>query len=410
VVIDRRTLVNVDWVLLATSLILSAIGVAMVASATQPRRQPTTVQAMGAAATRSTPPPVSPPTRRTPYWLRQSAWLGASLIVVMMMAAVDYRRIADRAPLLYLGIVVVLVAMLFVGPRIAGTRRWLAIGSFQIQPSELAKIVAVLVVARSFAESRKEWLDLRDLVGPGAATAALAALIAIEPDLGTAFCLIPMFFVVSFLAGLRARALVVLSLLLLLGAGGLGWTFAKGYQRQRVVSYVARHVDADGWLGRQVARVMPLDARAMDQRGAGYQSRQSRIAVGSGGLLGRGYRQGGQSQLGYLPARHTDFVFSVLAEETGFIGVSLVLGLYLLLLWRALETTLHARDRLGAFIAAGVTTILAFQVIYNISMVAGLVPVKGLPLPFMSYGGSSLLFSFMAVGLILNVRIRRFAN
>ena len=170
----------------------------------------------------------------------------------------------------------------------------------------------------------------------------------------------------------------------------LGWTFAlKDYQKARIYSF--------------------LDP-SLDPRGAGYQKIQSEIAVGSGGLAGKGYKKGSQSQLGYLPARQTDFIFSVLAEEIGFLGVVVVLGLYLFVLWRSFETARLARDRVGAFLAAAVAAMLAFQVVYNVAMVAGLVPVKGLPLPLMSYGGSSVLSSLMAVGLILNVRMRRFAN
>jgi rod shape determining protein RodA len=172
--------------------------------------------------------------------------------------------------------------------------------------------------------------------------------------------------------------------------GGLGWRFAlKDYQKTRIYSF--------------------LDP-SLDPKGAGYQKIQSQIAVGSGGVLGKGFRQGSQSQLGYLPARHTDFIFSVLAEEFGFLGVLVTLGLYLLVLWRALETAQLARDRVGAFLAAGLAAVLAFQVVYNVAMVAGLVPVKGLPLPLMSYGGSSVFCSLLAVGLILNVRVRRFVN
>jgi rod shape determining protein RodA len=172
--------------------------------------------------------------------------------------------------------------------------------------------------------------------------------------------------------------------------GGLGWEFVlKEYQKSRIYTF--------------------LDP-SLDPRGAGYQKIQSEIAVGSGGLAGKGYKQGTQAQLGYLPARHTDFIFSVLAEENGFVGVVVVLGLYLFILWRAMDTAQMARDRVGAFLAAGVAAVLAFQVVYNVAMVAGLVPVKGLPLPLMSYGGSSIISSLLAVGLILNVRMRRFAN
>jgi rod shape determining protein RodA len=172
--------------------------------------------------------------------------------------------------------------------------------------------------------------------------------------------------------------------------GAVGWTFAlRDYQKARVYSF--------------------LDPN-LDPRGAGYQKIQSEIAVGSGGLAGKGYKQGSQSQLGYLPARQTDFIFSVLAEENGFLGVIVVLGLYMFILWRSFETAAMGRDRVGVFLATAVASLLAFQVVYNVAMVAGLVPVKGLPLPLMSYGGSSVLSSLMAVGLILNVRMRRFAN
>ena len=191
-----------------------------------------------------------------------------------------------------------------------------------------------------------------------------------------------------FLAGLRMRAVLGLALVMLLTAA-LAWPFLKDYQKTRVYTF--------------------LDP-SLDPRGAGYQKIQSQIAVGSGGFLGRGFLEGSQAQLGYLPARHTDFIFSVLAEEMGFVGVVVVLGLYLLVVWRMLETARLARDRLGAFLVAGITASFAFQVVYNVAMVAGLVPVKGLPLPLMSYGGSSVLSSLVGVGLVLSVRMRRFAN
>jgi rod shape determining protein RodA len=244
-------------------------------------------------------------------------------------------------------------------------------------------------VAKVFAEMRKDNLGLRDVLQPGLAVVSLMALIAAEPDLGTAFTLVPLFVTGAVLAGLRLKAVLVL-LVVGLVVGGLGWQFAlKEYQKTRIYTF--------------------LDP-SLDPRGAGYQKIQSEIAVGSGGLAGKGYKQGTQAQLGYLPARHTDFIFSVLAEENGFVGVVVVLGLYLFILWRAMDTAQMARDRVGAFLSAGVAAILAFQVVYNVAMVAGLVPVKGLPLPLMSYGGSSIISSLLAVGLILNVRMRRFAN
>jgi rod shape determining protein RodA len=362
--VDRRLLLNLDWVMLTATLLLAAIGVATILSATHG-------------------------SRFSGLYLKQVYAIGLGLVALVVSLALDYRRLADRALPLYLLGLLALAGVLLFGPRIAGTRRWFLVGPFQLQPSEFVKLVVALLVAKVFSESKKESLGLADLIGPGAAVGLLVVLIAREPDLGTAVCLLPLFLTVAFLAGLRLRAVLVLSAALAI-AGGLWWQFAAwGYQKERVYIFLGLK---------------------QDPQGAGYQKDQSRIAVGSGALFGKGYKQGSQSQLGYLPARHTDFIFSVLAEEMGFLGVLAVLALYLLVLWRALETALLARDRVGAFLAAGLAGILGFQVVYNVAMVAGLVPVKGLPLPLMSYGGSSVLSSLLAVGLILNVRMRRFAN
>ena len=362
--VDRRMLFSVDWVLLGATLLLCLIGVATIASATQ------TGRFHGLHA-------------------KQLYLVGAGLVLLLLSLAFDYRRLVDRAFFFYLITLVALAYLLFFGPRLAGARRWFLIGGFRLQPSELAKLAAALLLAKIFSEERRESLGLQDVLGPGAAVGLLALLIAAEPDLGTAFCLVPMFLAVAFLAGLRMKAVVGLVTVLAI-LGGLGWQYAlKDYQKSRIYTF--------------------LDP-TLDPRGAGYQKIQSEIAVGSGGLAGKGYLKGSQSQLGYLPARHTDFVFSVLAEEFGFIGVAVVLGLYLLVLWRMLDTALVARDRVGAFLAVAVAATFGFQVVYNAAMVAGLVPVKGLPLPLMSYGGSSLISSMLGIGLVLSVRMRRFAN
>jgi rod shape determining protein RodA len=360
--VDRRLLFNMDWVLLGATLLLCCIGVATIYSATYTGRNAN-------------------------LYYRQIYWVGLGLVVLALALAADYRRLVDRSLLLYLVLIAALVLVLF-GPTIAGTRRWFRLGPVLLQPSEFAKIVAALIAAKLFAEAKKETLGLLDLAAPGFAIGVIVVLIAIEPDLGTAATLLPCFLAVAFLAGLRVRAMLGLGVVFLT-MGAVTWQFARPYQKERVYIFVGTKEDP---------------------KGAGYQSDQSRIAVGSGGLSGRGFMKGSQSQLGYLPARHTDFIFSVLAEETGFVGVAVVLGLYLLVLWRGLETAHLARDRVGAFLVAGIMGALSFQVIYNVAMVAGLVPVKGLPLPFMSYGGSSIISSLLAVGLVLNVRMRRFAN
>ncbi len=361
--IDRRLVEGIDWVLLGTTLLLALVGVATVYSATH----------KGSLAG---------------LHVKQLYLVGAGLVCLLLALLVDYRRLADRAILLYLLGASALVYVLFFGPLIAGTRRWLLLGSFQLQPSEFVKIASAFFLAKVFSETDRDSLGLRELLWPGLAVGVLALLIALQPDLGSAICLLTPFLTVAFLAGLRMRAVVGLFLGLVL-LSGMAWPYLKPYQKTRIYTF--------------------LDP-SLDPRGAGYHKIQSQIAVGSGGLLGKGFGEGSQSQLGYLPARHTDFVFSVLAEETGFVGVATVLGLYLLWLWRMLETARLARDRLGALLCAALAGGFAFQVVYNSAMVAGLVPVKGLPLPLLSSGGSSVLASLISVGLVLNVRMRRFAN
>ncbi len=360
----RRFFQGLDYPLLGLTLLLSGLGVAMINSATQG-------------------------TRLQGLWMGQLGAIGIGLLLLLVVAATDYRRLADRSPVLLGAILLTLLATLALAPRIAGTKRWLSVGPIQFQPSEFAKIVAALVMAKLFSEMKKESLGLGDLLAPAAVTGVLALTIAAAPDLGTAVSLVPMFFVGAFLAGLRYKSIAIL-IAFLLGFGLVSWEFLlRDYQKARIYSFL----DPD-----------------LDPRGSGYQKKQSQIAVGSGGLTGKGYGEGTQTQLGYLPARQTDFIFSVLAEEFGFMGVVATLGLYLALLWRCLDIARLARDRLGAILVACLTATLTFQVVYNVAMVAGLLPVKGLPLPLMSAGRSSVLATFISIGLILSVRMRRFAN
>ncbi|MGC4083089.1 MAG: FtsW/RodA/SpoVE family cell cycle protein [Vicinamibacterales bacterium] len=228
-----------------------------------------------------------------------------------------------------------------------------------------------------------------DLALAGGLTCLPLALIAREPDLGTAVTLIPVFLATAYLAGMRMRILVYMALSLVLLAP-VAWKFAlKDYQKSRISTFIDPSQDA---------------------KGAGYQQIQARITVGSGGLTGKGYRQGTQGQLRFLPVAHNDFIFSVLAEEQGFAGVLVALGLYLFVILRSIEAARLAKDRLGSYLVLGVLASFTFQVVYNITMSAGLAPVKGLTLPLMSYGGSSMIATLGAFGLVLNVRMRRFTN
>jgi len=314
--------------------------------------------------------------------------IAIGLVAMIVTLTLDYRTFTDKSHLIYLGILGLLVYVLFLGAVQMGARRWITLKGFNLQPSEFAKVGVALVLAKFFGENRgtPTWTDLA--IG-GTLTILPIVLIMKEPDLGTAVTLIPVFIAVAYLAGMRMRILGLLLLCMLLAAP-VAWKFAMNpYQKSRISSF--------------------LDP-SQDAKGTGYQQIQARITVGSGGLAGKGFRQGTQGQLRFLPVAHNDFIFSVLAEEQGFAGVLAALGLYLFVILRALEAASLAKDRLGSYLVLGVLASFTFQVVYNITMSAGLAPVKGLTLPLMSYGGSSMVATLAGFGLVLNVRMRRFTN
>ena len=313
--------------------------------------------------------------------------LGFAALVVAL--TIDYRSLADKSHILYLGIAALLIYVLFFGVVRGGSRRWIDLGPLNLQPSEFAKATLALVLAKFFGESRRGIVTRSDLLIAGAITAVPLLIIARQPDLGTAVTLLPVLLGIAFVAGMPLRILGILALAAVLIAP-LAWTFAlQDYQKERVETFLNPSEDA---------------------RGAGYQQIQARITVGSGGWDGKGFTKGTQGQYRFLPVAHNDFIFSVLAEEQGFVGVIVALGLYLFVILRSLESARLAKDRLGAYLVVGVLASFTFQVIYNIAMSAGLLPVKGLTLPLMSYGGSSMIATLAGFGLILNVRMRRFTN
>jgi rod shape determining protein RodA len=362
---ERRLYYHIDWALLLAILALCGLGVAMIYSTT------------------------SDPTRGNSHlYITQLYAIVIGLAAMVFMLAIDYRTFTDKSHLIYVALLGVLLYVLFFGTAQMGARRWMSFGGLNLQPSEFAKVGVALVLAKFFGENRGTpgWTDLA--IG-GALTALPLALIAKEPDLGTAVTLLPVFLAIAYLAGMQLRILGVLALSLVLAAP-IAWKFAlKDYQKSRISTF--------------------LDP-SQDAKGAGYQQIQARITVGSGGVSGKGFKQGTQGQLRFLPVAHNDFIFSVLAEEQGFAGVLVALGLYLFVILRALEAARLAKDRLGSYLVLGVLASFTFQVVYNITMSAGLAPVKGLTLPLMSYGGSSMIATLAAFGLVLNVRMRRFTN
>ena len=358
---ERRLYLHLDWVLFGAIACLAVIGIAMIYSTTGNWRLPTTQM--------------------------YAVIVGAFAFVVCL--TVDYRALTDKSHFIYLALLGLLVYVLFFGTSAGGARRWISLGAFNLQPSEFAKVGVALVLAKFFGENRRGAPTTGDLLIAGALTSVPLILIAREPDLGTAVTLAPIFLGIAYVAGMRLRILGVLAVVAIVSAP-IAWNFAlKDYQKSRIETF--------------------LDP-SQDARGAGYQQIQAQITVGSGGLWGKGYRKGTQGQLRFLPVAHNDFIFSALAEEKGFAGVLCVLGLYLLVIWRSLEAARLAKDRLGIYLVMGLLSSFTFQVIYNITMSAGLAPVKGLTLPLLSYGGSSMIATLASFGLILNVRMRRFTN
>ena len=360
--LERRLYYHVDWAMLAGIFALCDIGLAKIFSATG---------------------------GFTRIYYTQIYGIVFGLFAMAVCLSVDYRSLADKSHWIYLGILLLLMYVLFFGAVRGGSRRWIDLGVVNLQPSEFAKAAVALVLAKFFGESRRGAITREDLAIAAALTAVPLILIARQPDLGTAVTLIPVVFAIAYVAGMSMRIVGILALVGVLVAP-VAWKFAlKDYQRERISTF--------------------LDP-AQDAKGAGYQQIQARITVGSGGLWGKGFTKGTQGQLRFLPVAHNDFIFSVLAEEQGFAGVLVTLGLYLFVILRALEAARLAKDRLGAYLVLGVLASFTFQVIYNVTMSAGLAPVKGLTLPLMSYGGSSMIATLAGFGLILNVRMRRFTN
>jgi len=324
------------------------------------------------------------------FFLRQLAFVLVGIACLFIVSAMDYHAIAERIPWIYLISIVGLIYVLALGKTVNGSKSWVAVGPVSIQPSEMVKMVTVVAVARYLAELRSSrYMNLTQMVKAGLICALPQALVALQPDLGTAVTYLPILAVGMFIRGVKPRVLVtvVLAVVLILPSS---WFVLKPHQKERILNFI--YPDRD-----------PLKS--------GYQVIQSKIAIGSGGLLGKGLFKGTQNQLGFLPTRHTDFILSVVGEELGFLrGYVVVLGLLGFVLFRSIYSAQTARDNLGLFIIMGVVGIYFFHIVVNVGMVIGFVPTAGIPLPFMSYGGSSVLTCFIGAGLVTSVRRRRYVN
>ena len=357
---------KLDFVVLGCALSLAVLGVLFVGSAT----------ATGSAG------------RLHGLATRQAIWVAVGLGMMCAGILIDYRTLLKISFPLYLASLAPLLYLLAFGQRIANVRSWIRLGSFQFQPAELTKIATALLVAYLFENEDDARLRLSAFGKLGVIVGVPFLLVFFQPDLGLALTILPLLAVGFFFGGLPWKGWLAIGLIVAAVAGG-AWFFLKEYQRQRIGTFL----NPD-----------------QDTLKAGYQVRQSKIAVGSGGFSGKGFRSGTQSQLRFLPNSPTDFIFAVVAEEWGFLGVILVLGLFAGLVLRCLKLASVARDRGGVFLILGLIAIILFSVVINTSMMIGLLPTTGIPLPLVSYGGSSIATTFLAIGLILGVEYRRFAN
>jgi rod shape determining protein RodA len=363
--IDRRLFTNFDWTLFAVMLAIAAIGVVNIYSAS-----------------------ASYKLAGSPYYLKQLYWIGAGMGLIVFVCSIDYHILEDLAYGAYGAVLLLLVVVLAIGKTSMGATRWLHLGFINVQPSEPMKIVIILVFARFFHHFAVfRGLTLKDMVGPLLLLAGPVLLIMKQPDLGTAILV----------------ALIACSMLLYVG---VRWTTLASIAVATVpLVYLAWHYLLRTY---QKNRVLNFINPERDPLGSGYHIIQSKIAVGSGGIPGKGFLHGTQSHLRFLPEQHTDFAFSVFAEEWGFVGCLLVVVLYLILILWGLHIAGRCNDHFGSLLAVGVTAMLFWHIVINMGMVIGLFPVVGVPLPFFSYGGTSMITSMIGVGLLLNISMRRF--
>ncbi len=360
-IFNYRNLKRIDWIFTGLVLLLAFIGLAVLFSASR-----------GASSV-------------TPYYAKQAGFFFAGILLALLIMCIDSRFLVSIAPVLYVGAVVILVAVILFAKPVKGGQRWLPIGPLHLQPSEQTKLIVVYALAWYLSLIKERVRSLPFFLLTFAIVGVPGMLILKQPSLGTALALAPVPIVMLWVAGCKWWHLLLV-VLAGMALAPVAYHKLEPYQRQRLLSFV--------------------DPEA-DPKGTGWQIRQSKITIGSGGFSGKGFRQGTQTMLNYLPEHHTDFIFSLLAEEHGFIGALVVLGLYLTFLLRGLKLALKASEMTNALLAAGCVTILAFHVFVNVAITLGLMPVTGIPLPFLSYGGSFYMTTMMCVGTLLHVPVRK---
>lgn len=370
--IDRRILKGFDWSFLAAVVVLSLIGVMTIYSATRPLLE----------------------TQQPSFYMRQLNWIMLSLVVFFVAVSIDYMWFIRSAYVLYIIGVLLLIVVLVAGRKGMGAQRWIDLGFLSFQPSELFKIFIVLTLSRYLSRLENgARLGMKELSKILAGFFILpAVLILKQPDLGTMLMVLFIFVSMILTYGIRKKifmTVLIAGLIALPFAGKFLWGGLKDYQKNRIIAFI--------------------DPQA-DPQGIGYHITQSKVSIGAGGFWGKGYTRGTQGPYRFLPEHHTDFIFSIFSEEWGFMGSVVLFLLYLFIIWKGFDTARNARDIEGTYLALGVTYMFTFYFVVNIGMTVGLMPVVGIPLPLMSYGGTALLSNFLALSIIGNVRVRRFAS
>ncbi|HYL73233.1 MAG TPA: rod shape-determining protein RodA [Bryobacteraceae bacterium] len=359
-----RSLRDFDWPMIVLAGAICALGVLQIFSATRD-------------------------TDASSVWWKQLVWIVGGLILMWIATLIDYHTLLGQVPVLYIISVVTLLATYAIGMTAFHSRRWIGTQSVHLQISEFVKLVMVLLVARYMTELKTEQLEWPDLLKLAGLVGLPTVLVMLQPDLGTALTYLPILAAGIFLAGLRWQYAVALLVIVAVMMPVAYVYVLKDYQKERLVGF--RDINTD-------------------PKGSGYQVIQSKIAVGSGALWGRGVTKGTQTQGRFLPVAYKDFILAAFAEEHGFVGVIVVLGLYFLLLMQMVQNAQTAPDRAGMYICMGIACWFLFHILVNAGMVVGRMPVTGIPLPLMSYGGSNMLAVFLMLGLVNNVRLRRFVN
>lgn len=367
--IDRRLINNFDWITLAVTILISLIGIMTIYSAT---RSPVGEE------------------HAVLFHVKQTSWLVLGIVTLFLIVSFDYIWLSRFSLSFYITGIILLIAVFIIGRTGMGAQRWLSLGPISFQPSEIFKLMYIIMLSQ-YLSTLKSPIDAVTLLRVFFLITIFPFLLLVkQPDLGTALIILALFFCLVLARGLSRKVAVlflIISLISLPFLGNIFWGGLKDYQKNRLVAFIEPEIDPTG---------------------IGYHLTQSKITVGSGKFFGKGYMHGTQGPFRFLPEKHTDFIFAVFAEEWGFFGSSLLLFLYFILIMRGLDTARKAKDDFGRLLALGITFMFLIYFLINVGMTLGLMPVVGIPLPFMSYGGTALLSNFIAIGVIINIRTRRF--